>query len=128
MSKPQKPVLLIMAHGSRKVQANEEFIQLVQKIAATHLDYAAVKHCFLEIAAPTLQDAVEECLLLGQQHFDLYPLFFNQGNHVSRDIPEQIANILQHYPECHIRQLSYFGEYDGLQGMLSQHILQQKVV
>ena len=117
--------LIIMAHGSRKTEANEEFAQLVRKVALTATDYAVVTHCFLEIASPTLEDSVKECLPLGCQQFDVYPLFFNQGNHVSRDIPKQIQQAQQQHPECHIRQLHYFGMFNEMANSIHQHIQSQ---
>jgi sirohydrochlorin ferrochelatase len=127
MNKQRHPhsVLLIMAHGSRKAEANAEFVALVDRIAKQSVNYVIVKHCFLEIASPTMADAIEECLLLGYHQFDLYPLFFNQGNHVSRDIPEQIRQIQDKHRECTIKQLAYFGEHEQLAHMITTHIQQQ---
>ncbi len=117
--------LIIMAHGSRKEAANQEFITLVEAMKNNPLDYHRIEHCFLEIASPNLQTTVENLLNEGQTQFDLYPLFFNQGNHVSRDIPKQIQHIQERYPNCHIKQLSYFGQYQQLQETIGQHINEQ---
>lgn len=115
-------VLIMMAHGSRKIEANEEFKQLVDKVALTATDYTLVTHCFLEIASPNLETCITQCAALGYQHYDLYPLFFNQGNHVTRDIPQQIQQAQQQHPQCHIRQLQYFGLFNGLATSIHQHI------
>jgi sirohydrochlorin ferrochelatase len=123
-TKKNHPVLIIMAHGSRKTKANNEFETLVNEIAKTEMAYVIVKHCFLELAAPKLSDAIDECLSLGYHQFDLYPLFFNQGNHVTRDIPEQIQQLQQQHPDCTIRQLDYFGEYKQLKDTVTTHIKQ----
>jgi sirohydrochlorin ferrochelatase len=125
MNNHSHSVLIIMAHGSRKIEANEEFAQLVEQIAAISTEYALVTHCFLEIATPSLEDCINEYVALGYQHYDLYPLFFNQGNHVTRDIPQQIQDAQQQHPSCHIQQLNYFGLFGGLAHSVHQHIQHQ---
>lgn len=118
-------VLIIMAHGSRNPAANSEFGQLVSSIAKQTSDYAIVTPCFLELAQPSLQDAISEYLKLGYHQFDLYPLFFNQGNHVTRDIPAQINQAQEQHQECVIRQLDYFGKFNQLGNSVIAHIQQQ---
>jgi sirohydrochlorin ferrochelatase len=125
MSKDKKTVLMIMAHGSRKVEANEEFEQLTHRIAKQSHHYAEVKPCFLELAIPSLAVAVEQSLAQGYTQFDVYPLFFNQGNHVVNDIPRQIAHLEEQYPACTFRCLDYFGTYDQLSNQVLAHIAQQ---
>jgi len=125
MSKDKQTVLIIMAHGSRKVEANQEFEQLTQRIAQQHHGYAEVKPCFLELASPSLAEAVEQSLCQSYTQFDVYPLFFNQGNHVVNDIPRQIARLEEQYPACTFRRLDYFGRYDQLGNQVLAHIAQQ---
>lgn len=119
-------VLLIMAHGSRKTEANNEFEQLTKKIAQQAHDYGAVRPCFLELASPSLSNAVEHAIGEGYTQFEIYPLFFNQGNHVSNDIPRQITEIESKHPQCQLRCLDYFGAYEQLSRQVLQHISQQQ--
>ncbi|MRT95061.1 sirohydrochlorin chelatase, partial [Ancylomarina sp. 16SWW S1-10-2] len=65
------------------------------------------------------------CLDLGYQQFDLYPLFFNRGNHVTRDIPAQIAQTQEQHKGCVIRQLDYFGKFEQLGNSVVEHIQEQ---
>ena len=137
MNKPNsmKKALLIMAHGSRKQAANEEFTQLVSHIRQrvmsdisgklSKLHYDTVSHCFLEIAEPRLATAVKDHIVLGYSEFDVYPLFFNNGHHVSRDIPHQVETIKQQHSII-IRQLNYFGSYTLLGERLLDHVITQK--
>jgi sirohydrochlorin ferrochelatase len=125
MSKDNQTVLMIMAHGSRKIEANQEFEQLTHSIAQQKHHYAEVKPCFLELASPSLAVAVEQSLHQGYTQFDVYPLFFNRGNHVTSDIPRQVSHLEEQYPQCTFRRLEYFGTYDQLGGQVLQHISQQ---
>lgn len=123
--KSNATVLIVMAHGSRKPEANQEFEALVRDIATQNHDYAVVKPCFLELAAPKLADTVEACIHEGHKRFDVYPLFFNQGNHVTKDIPRQIEHLQAQYSDCHFQCLEYFGLYNQLSQQVLAHINQQ---
>jgi sirohydrochlorin cobaltochelatase len=125
-SKDNNTVLMIMAHGSRKVEANQEFEQLTRDIAKQEHKYAEVKPCFLELAVPSLAVAVEKSIGQGYTQFDVYPLFFNKGNHVTSDIPRQISHLEEKYPQCTFHRLEYFGTYDQLGGQVLSHISQQQ--
>merc|ERR1711916_258963 len=79
--------LLIMAHGSRASAANEEFLAFVNKLAEQNQHYTAVRGVFLELSEPSLVQAVHSLADQGINTFQLYPLFFNCGKHVQKDIP-----------------------------------------
>lgn len=116
--------LAVIAHGSRNEDANREFLQLVCDLAGVVEDYDAVRGCFLELAEPSLAQAVEALVDTGAQRIHVYPLFFNQGKHVVRDIPELVAEQQQRFPEHSIELLSYFGSFDGLAHMIQTHLHQ----
>lgn len=137
-----KSTLLIMAHGSRKAAANREFLQLVNSLQAQQLGYSSIVGCFLELASPNLVQAIAACfedVCLGdaclegarleaehleenQTQFELYPLFFNGGNHIKRDIPAQIQQAQQQFPHIQIQQRPYFGSSPLLAQWITQHL------
>ena len=116
--------LAVIAHGSRNENANQEFLQLVCDLAGVVGEYEAVRGCFLELAEPSLAQAVEELVNTGADHIQVYPLFFNQGKHVARDIPALVDEQQQRFPEHRIELLSYFGSFDGLARMIRTHLQQ----
>ncbi len=79
--------LLIMAHGSRAEAANDEFRLLVEQVAEHSHDYVAVLPCFLELARPSLMEALQQIEHQPVETVQVYPLFFNKGKHVSRTFP-----------------------------------------
>lgn len=125
---PPERALIIMAHGSRRAEANEEFFNLVKKIgeeaSGGHKRYCTVLPALLEQAPPTL---LEVCRALPDtvEEVDIYPLFFNQGRHVEKDIPAQVAEVMDALPEKTVQLLSYFGQSGGLAGLVLDHIAQQ---
>lgn len=117
--------LIIMAHGSRAETANDECRQLVEKVAQGEHDYVAVLSCFLELARPSLQEALQQLEHQPVETVYVYPLFFNSGKHVSRDIPAQVDEARHRHPALAIELLDYFGSADELAELVSRHIDRQ---
>lgn len=114
--------LIVIAHGSRSNAANDEFRAVLGKLRADELGYSHIEGAFLEAAPPAL-GAVVECLAQCRvAAIDVYPMFFNCGRHVSRDIPELVRVLRGQYPALPIKLLPYFGSFDGLAGVMSEHI------
>lgn len=120
-----KKALLIMAHGSRAEAANREFEALVETVAQASKDYVAVLPCFLELARPSLQEALQQLEHQPVETVYVYPLFFNQGKHVAVDIPEQVREARQRHPHLSIQLLDYFGSADALPALVGEHIAGQ---
>ncbi|WP_272974850.1 sirohydrochlorin chelatase [Alcanivorax jadensis] len=55
----------------------------------------------------------------------LYPLFFNKGKHVGKDIPAQVEDARQRFPDLTIELLDYFGNANGLAALVLKHIGEQ---
>ncbi len=121
--------LLIMAHGSRSETANDEFRALVERVAeaahASGQEYVAVIPCFLELAKPSLIEAIHQLEHQPVEAVQLYPLFFNKGKHVGRDIPAQIEEARERFPDLDIELLDYFGNSEGLAELVLSHIGRQ---
>ena len=114
--------LIVIAHGSRSDAANDEFRAVLDKLRADKLGYAHIEGAFLEAAPPAL-GAVIECLAQCRvAEIDVYPRFCKWGRHVSRDIPELVEDLGGRYPALPIKLLPYFGSFDGLAGVMSEHI------
>ena len=121
--------LLIMAHGSRNDTANDEFRALVEAVAESAPgageEYVAVLPCFLELAQPSLVEAIQQLEHQPVTHVQLYPLFFNKGKHVGKDIPAQVEDARERFPALTIELLDYFGNADGLASLVLEHIASQ---
>ena len=121
--------LLIMAHGSRSDTANDEFRALVEAVAESAPgageEYVAVLPCFLELAQPSLVEAIQQLEHQPVTHVQLYPLFFNKGKHVGKDIPAQVEDARERFPALTIELQDYFGNADGLASLVLEHIASQ---
>ena len=112
-------VLLLIAHGSRKVEANEEIGRLAQRV--NHLagdDYGAVVAAFLECAEPSIQQGVDNCVELGATEIVAVPYFLAAGKHVVRDIPAELDCARAGHPGLSIEMSQYVGENDAMAGLV----------
>lgn len=117
--------LIIMAHGSRRDSANQEFFELIKRIDQREKKYACVVPALLEQAPPTLLQVAAE-LPETIRAIDVYPLFFNCGRHVEKDIPMQVSELMEQYPHKQIRLLDYFGQSPNLADLILNHVEQQR--
>jgi len=88
-------------------------------------EYVAVLPCFLELAFPSLIEAIQQLEHQPVTTVQLYPLFFNKGKHVGRDIPAQIEDARARFPDLSIELLDYFGNARGLAPLVLRHIAEQ---
>lgn len=115
--------LIIIAHGSRREQSNNEIVSMVDRIRLmVNSQYERITHSFLEICGPSLTEAVEDCIRKGARDITVYPLFLNSGNHVQRDIPEMIRELDAAWPDCRIRLLQHFGGSEDIASLIANHV------
>lgn len=113
----------MMAHGSRREEANAEFRALVQNVhTAAGSAYDIVEPCFLEIASPSLAVAIEHMVAHGVTDISVFPYFLNSGNHVLRDIPAMVDQLTHQYPQANIALLPYFGTLEGIAALISHQL------
>lgn len=117
----QKPALLMVAHGSRRQAANEEFFEHVNQTAkqVSHL-YQTVEGAFLELASPTINDGLSALAEQGHSTIYLLPCFLNRGRHVAEDIPEDVDAYRKSNPHVEIICLPYIGSTAAYLQMLAQ--------
>ncbi|WP_372808268.1 sirohydrochlorin chelatase [Pontiella sp.] len=114
--------LLIVAHGSRRKESNEEVRRLAARIKENAGPaFSEVASAFLEISSPQIDSAVADLVKEGAEEIKVFPYFLAAGTHVVDDIPKQIAEAEATYPDVQFELLPHLG---GLQG-ISTLILNQ---
>ena len=121
--------LIIIAHGSRRQEANNEIVNLtnsVEKIAGN--EYGLVAHAFLELAKPTLLQSIENVINQGATDITIMPYFLNSGNHVTRDIPKILETAQKKYPDCTLRMAAYIGMIEEMPELILSQSKQNHVI
>ena len=107
--------LLLVAHGSRKDLANQEIRELAARIEQHGTNgYQAVVPAFLEFAQPDIGEGVDYCASLGAKNITVVPYFLSAGNHVNRDVPEQLQTARLRHPAINLQLTQHFGAADGI--------------
>jgi sirohydrochlorin ferrochelatase len=79
--------LLLIAHGSRQDEANEDLLHVVEAMRRRG-GFDLVEASFLELAAPTIEQVAADCVARGVGQVVLLPYFLSAGIHVRRDLTE----------------------------------------
>lgn len=112
---------VILAHGSRNSAAIESHHELCHAVAAA-VDEVLVLPAFLELAEPTLEDAVEAAVAAGVTEIKVFPHFLGPGNHVLIDLPRRVASLQEQFPAVVVTQLEYLGADPGLRDLVIARI------
>lgn len=93
--------LIVLGHGSRNAAATEQFHDLVAQLRARRNE--PVLPAFMELAEPSLADAVGEAVAGGADEIVVQPCFLFDGMHIRRDIPEMLAGFASDHPAVTFR-------------------------
>jgi len=114
-----KPDLVIIAHGSRREQSNQEVRDLAEKIQAIDSDkYNTITAGFLELAEPLIPEAIEKCIQQGSKNIHVFPYFLSAGRHVITDVPKDVEDTQKKYPDINIEMKDYLGNNAQLPNLI----------
>jgi sirohydrochlorin ferrochelatase len=83
--------ILLVDHGSRRAEANENLEVLAEEIRARSPGQV-VHVAHLEIASPTIAEGIDACVADGVDDLVVHPYFLGPGHHTTHDIPDRVAS------------------------------------
>lgn len=111
--------LLLVAHGSRRKQSNDEVVVLAGKLKKNCSDQYSIIHAgFLELAETLIPDGIKNCVNDGATSIVVLPYFLNSGRHVVEDIPEIVEETRADYPDVDIKIAQHLGASDLMMDLL----------
>ncbi len=114
-----KKSLLLVAHGSRRAESNDEVRRVTEAMKKKVGDrFIAVECAFLELAEPSIPKGIEHCIRQGGEIVEVIPYFLSAGRHVAEDIPEQVDIKRREYPDIDIRVTPYLGAAEAIPEVL----------
>jgi sirohydrochlorin ferrochelatase len=90
--------VLLIAHGSRRAEANDDARALAGRIAARG-EYRIVRAAFLELAQPDIPTGAAGCVAAGVQRVLMIPYFLAEGVHLRRDLAAARDELAGRFPE-----------------------------
>ena len=111
--------LLLIAHGSRRQQSNDEVVVLADKLKKNCAGQYSIIHAgFLELAETLIPDGIKKCVDEGASSIVVLPYFLNSGRHVIEDIPEIVNATKSLYPETDIKIAPHLGSSERMMDLL----------
>jgi sirohydrochlorin ferrochelatase len=103
-----KQALLLVAHGSRQDEANEDLRQVATDLRRLG-GFDVVEESFLELAQPTIAAAGESCVQQGATRVVLLPYFLAAGIHVRNDLTAFRDELSRRFPAVEFRLAAPLG-------------------
>lgn len=111
--------LLVVAHGSRREESNDEVRDITACLREQSGDaYGQVECAFLELAEPSIPDGLRNAIRAGAGQVIVVPYFLSAGRHVVTDIPAELDVVRKEFPDADIVLAPYLGAADGLTDLL----------
>ncbi|MFQ5731835.1 MAG: sirohydrochlorin chelatase [Planctomycetaceae bacterium] len=105
-----RSAVLLIAHGSRRAEANDELVALAERLRARGL-YEIVEWSYLEIAEPAIPNGARKCVDQGACRVLMLPFFLSAGNHVVEDLERHRRELDAEFPEVRFVLCSPLGSH-----------------
>lgn len=96
-SAARRPALLLIAHGSRRAEANADLDFLAAELRVRG-GYRIVQPCFLELAEPGIDEGGARCVAAGATRVILLPFFLSPGVHAIEDLAAARDRLAARFP------------------------------
>lgn len=116
-----KEGVILLGHGSRREEANEE-IRLMARMIQEADKEGLYEVAFLSFGSPHLADAAEALIEKGCEKIIVMPMFLVTGNHINRDIPSRLLLQKTTYPNIHFVLAKHFGPHPSIISIVQERI------
>lgn len=116
-----KRAVLLVDHGSRRAEANQQLEALAVRLRARLPDQLVVT-AHLEVLEPDLGAGLDACVDAGATHVVVHPYFLAPGRHTAEDIPRQVEEAAKRHPELQVRISEPLGLHDLLIDVVIERI------
>ncbi|MFW5731396.1 MAG: precorrin-8X methylmutase, partial [Desulfonatronovibrionaceae bacterium] len=99
-----RQAIIILAHGSRNVQARKSFLNMVETVGRR--TQAKVAAAFFSLGEPDLAQSVDSLARAGADEITIFPFFLFDGSHVRHDIPALVKGLEEKHPGILFRVLN----------------------
>ncbi|TFG96653.1 MAG: cobalamin biosynthesis protein CbiX [Myxococcales bacterium] len=96
-----KRAIVIVDHGSRLPEANELLLAVAARVRE-RLPDRLVHTAHLDLAAPSIPEAIDACAAEGAGEIVLAPWFLSPGAHSARDLPRIAQEATRRHPDVRI--------------------------
>ncbi|WP_379160464.1 precorrin-3B C(17)-methyltransferase [Paenibacillus sp. sgz5001063] len=94
----RKPAVLLVGHGSRVEEGNEELRNFTRLLADRRPEYI-METCFIELSAPSISEGIDLCVRGGAVKVYVVPIILFAAGHSKLDIPMALDQAKLKYPD-----------------------------
>lgn len=114
-----RTALLLIAHGSRRAEANADLEYLADQLRSRGL-YHHVQSSYLELAEPSIDAGGALCVEAGAGRVILLPYFLSPGKHVTEDLTAARDRLAARYPGVRFTLAEALGRHPLLVDVVEQ--------
>ncbi|PLX78218.1 MAG: sirohydrochlorin cobaltochelatase [Desulfuromonas sp.] len=116
-----KTGILLMGHGSRVSEANDA-LRVIAGQVKKEGGFDIVEVSFRELHQPDIQTGIDRCVEQGADRILLYPYFLFAGAHVLEDLPDEMAQAKQRYPDLELTMGQPLGVHPKLGEIVCERV------
>ncbi len=115
--------VLLVDHGSQRSEANRVLEALAARLRA-RLPDRIVAFAHMDLAEPTVAEAIKMCLAKGATEIVVHPYFLAPGSHSMEDIPRLAKAALSSHPQVTLRMTPPLGVHDKIVEVVLERVLE----
>lgn len=123
MNESKKTALLLIAHGSRRHEANADLDHLAEQLRKRG-HYPIIRTAYLELTEPTIAAGGSACVAEGAQRVVLVPYFLSAGVHVREDLADARIELSKRFPDVEFLLAEPLGRHPMLEEIVLQRAAQ----
>ncbi len=113
VSPSETRAIVLIDHGSRRAEANAQ-LETVASAVRERAPDKVVECAHMELAEPTLSEAIARCVEQGAKDIIVHPYFLSPGRHTQEDIPRMVEQTAGQHPGVAIRISDPLGVHPGV--------------
>lgn len=116
---------LLIGHGSRR-PGFEAAMEKVARRLARRRRYGAVRCAYLEIASPSVPEALARLAAEGFKETRVLPYFLQLGRHVREDLPHLVSQAGRRHRGMRITLCPYLGYHDKIASVAEERLREKR--
>ena len=100
--------LVLLSHGAKTAEWREN-MEALQREVFKQNPAQKTRLAFLNLMAPSLNDALTELIVENETAITIAPIFIGTGGHIARDIAEIVASFQNQHPNVAFNLLPPLG-------------------
>jgi sirohydrochlorin ferrochelatase len=117
--------VLLIAHGSRRAEANEDLVRLAALVAGQG-HYQIVEVSYLELAEPSIPQGGRSCVDRGAHRVLMMPYFLSAGVHVVNDLEAVRTDLVRQFPDVEFVLCPHLGLHPLMANIVLDRLTERK--